>query len=321
MMLVAWCVSIIHTCVFADSFPRDTSYTPTQAWKNICRNYPNAKIVPSVVPSNVEAKFNLVYATLKNTPYGDRNLHLDIFKPKKEGRFPALVMIHGGAWRSGNKTMEHPMAESVAAKGYVAIPVEYRLSPEALYPQAVYDIKAAIRWIKTNAEKYSIDTTRIAIEGNSAGGQLATLVGMTNGITQFEGVEGITMGTSNVQAVVDIDGIPDFLAPGSLNLVRQSDSPDCVWLGGCYTEKPDTWKEASSIFWVDKHSVPIVFITSSQPRFTAGMSEMIDLLKQNGVYSELHNIENSPHTFWLYSPWFSSTVDYMVSFLDKVFKH
>lgn len=320
IMLVAFCLFITRTCVLAYSFPRDTSYTPIQAWKNISRQYPNAKIVPSVVPSNVTAESNLVYATLKGTPYGDRDLHLDVFKPKRAGKYPALVMIHGGGWRSGDKTMEHPMAEAVAAKGYVAVPVEYRLSLEAQYPNAVYDIKAAIRWIKANAEKYSVDTTRIAIEGNSAGGQLAALVGMTNGIAKLEGSEGVTTGNGSVHAVVDVDGLLDFLAPGSLNLVRKPDSPDCDWLGGCYTEKPEIWKEASSIFWVGKTSVPITFITSSQPRFTAGRSEMIDLLNQNGIYNEQHNIEGSPHAFWLYDPWFEPTIKYMVSFLDKVFK-
>jgi pectinesterase len=310
---------VINNFVSEGSIPLDTTFTLQRALNTIKGNYPNAKIVPSIVPSNVRAEFNLVYTTLKNTPYGDRDLQLDIFRPKKEGKFPALIMIHGGGWRSGNKIMEHPMAELVAAKGYVTIPVEYRLSLEAKYPNAVFDIKAAIRWIKANADKYSVDTTRIAIEGNSAGGQLAALVGMTNGIAKFEGAEGITAGTSNVQAVVDIDGVLDFLAPGSLNLVRKPDSPDCAWLGGCFTEKPETWKEASSIFWVSKNSIPIVFITSSQPRFTAGMSEMIDLLNQNGIYSERHNIEGSPHTFWLFDPWFEPTVSYMVSYLNRVF--
>lgn len=320
IILVALCLLITCTSVLADSFPRDTSYTPIQAWKNISRQYPNAKIVPSVVPSTVEAEYNLVYATLKGTTYGDRNLHLDVFRPKKEGKYPALVMIHGGGWRSGDKTMEYPMAEFVASQGYVAVPVEYRLSPESKYPNAVYDIKAAIRWIKANASRWSIDTAKIAIEGNSAGGQLAALVGMTNGVKQFEGKEGVVVGTSNIHAVVDIDGVLDFLAPGSLNLKRDPDIYDSFWLGGAFAESPLVWKDASPIFWVNKQSIPIVFITSSQPRFTAGRSEMIDLLNQNGIYNEQHNIEGAPHTFWLYEPWFEPTVKYMVSFLAKVFK-
>jgi acetyl esterase/lipase len=268
------------------------------------------------VPEGVKAEYDLVYATLENTPYGKRDLHLDIFQPVKKGKYPALVMVHGGGWRSGNKSMEHPLAQYAAARGYVTVPVEYRLAPEAKYPNAVYDIKAAIRWIKANAEKYSIDTSRIAIEGESAGGHLATLVAMTNNQPLFEGLEGITSTSSTVHAVVDIDGVVNFLAPRSLNLLPGY--PE--WLGGTFTEKPATWKEASPAYWVGKQSVPIVFITSAQPKYTAGMYDMIDLLNENGLYSEIRNIPNSPHSFWLFEPWFEPTANYMVTFLDKVMK-
>jgi acetyl esterase/lipase len=307
--------SIAADCQSEKPIPKDTSYNPPHAWSNIVKRYPNSKIVPSNVPAGVRAHYDLVYATLENTPYGKRDLHLDIFTPAKEGRYPALVMIHGGAWRSGTKEMEHPMGQYAAAHGYVAVPVEYRMSLEAKYPHAVYDIKAAIRWIKANAEKYSIDTSRIAIEGESAGGHLAALVGMTNNLKLFEGAEGITSTSSTVQAVVDIDGVVDFLAPGSLNSPGYPD-----WLGGPFTEKPAIWKEASPVFYVGKQSVPIVFITSSLPKYTAGKGEMIDLLDQNGIYSETHKLPDSPHSFWLFEPWFEPTVNFMVTFLDKVLK-
>jgi pectinesterase len=307
--------SITGICQSETPIPRDTSYNPQRAWRNIVKNYPNIKIVPSKVPEGVKADYDVVYATLENTPYGKRDLHLDVFQPAKEGRYPALVMVHGGGWRSGNKSMEHPMAQYTAARGYVTVPVEYRLSPEALYPNAMYDIKAAIRWIKANAEKYSIDTSRIAIEGESAGGHLATLVGMTNNQPLFEGVEGITSTSSTVHAVVDIDGVVNFLAPRSLNLAGYPE-----WLGGSFTEKPATWKEASPAYWVGKQSVPTVFIISAQPKYTAGMYDMIDLLNENGLYSEIHKIPGSPHSFWLFEPWFATTANYMVTFLNKVLK-
>lgn len=305
---------------FAQSFPVDSSYTTERAWKNISRNHPYAKIVPAVVSGKVKAEYNLIYATLPSTPYGKRDLHLDVFRPKQKGTYPVLVMVHGGGWRSGNKTMEHAMAIRMAENGYVAIPVEYRLSLEASYPQAVYDIKAAIRWIKVNAARLNADTTCIAIEGNSAGGQLATLVGMTNGVAQFEGGIGETRGNATVHAVVDVDGVVDFMAPGSLNLKRKPDSPDVAWLGGTFEEKPAIWKEASPVYWVSKTSVPVLFIQGTEPRFTAGMYEMRALMKQFGVYSEYKPVENSPHTFWLYDPWFEPTMKHTIEFLNVIFK-
>jgi pectinesterase len=307
--------SVAGVCQSEKPIPRDTSYNLQHAWGNIVKHYPNIQFPPSKLPADVKADYNRVYVTLENTPYGRRELHLDIIQPSKKGKYPALVMIHGGAWRSGTKEMEHPMAQYAAAHGYVAVPVEYRMSLEAKYPTAVYDIKAAVRWIKANAEKYSIDTSRIAIEGESAGGHLATLVGMTNNLPLFEGAEGITTTSSTVHAVVDVDGVVNFLAPRSLNLPGYPD-----WLGGPFTEKPATWKEASPAYWVGKQSVPIVFITSALPKYTAGMYDMIDLLNENGLYSEIHKIPDSPHSFWLFEPWFTPTVNYMVGFLDKVFK-
>jgi acetyl esterase/lipase len=306
--------------LIAQAFPRDTSYTAFNAWKQLSKTNPGIKLVSLKKSENVAIEFDIVYASIKNTPYGNRDLHLDIFKPKIKGKYPALLMIHGGGWRSGNKTMERPMAEYVAEHGYVAIPVEYQLSPEAKYPEAVYNIKAAIRWIKANAESYSIDTTRIAIEGNSAGGQLAALVGMTAGVSKFEGIQGTNHATSTVHAIIDIDGVIDFMAPLSLNLIRKSDSPDAFWLGGSFSEKPEIWKEASPGFWVNKKTVPILFIASSQPQFHAGRDELFGMLDQYGIYSEKQLIPNSPHTFWLYDPWFNPTVNYVITFLDKVFK-
>ena len=140
-------------------------------------------------------------------------------------------------WASGNKSMEAPMAQQVASRGYVTIPVEYRLTPEARYPAAVHDIKAAIRWVRANADRYNIDTTRIAIEGNSAGGLLAALMGTTGNVALFEGNEGNLTHSSNVHAVINIDGMVDFLAPTHLVANVQKPNPVHPWLGGIVSGK------------------------------------------------------------------------------------
>jgi pectinesterase len=320
LFLIIHIQTFITTSIATNSFPADTSYTTFQVWQKIVKKYPEAKIVPAIHNLSVTESYDLVYASVLNSENTKRDLCLDIFSPAQKGKYPALIMIHGGGWRSGNKKMERPMAQRIALQGYVTVPVDYRLSTEALYPAAIYDIKAVVRWIKVNSERFNIDTARIAIEGNSAGGQLATLVGMTNGIAKFEGNLGLSSASSNVHAVIDIDGVVDFLAPASLNLPRKADSPDVYWLGGNFEEKPQVWKEASPIFWVNDRSVPVLFITSSQFRFSAGRGEMIDLLNQNKVYNETINIPDSPHSFWLLKPWFDPTTSYIVAFLDKLFK-
>lgn len=299
-------------------YPQDTSYTVYSTFVKLRKHYPSIRIITPILPENFKSFENEVYKSIRHEN-AVRDLHVDVYRPNDKKKYPALMMIHGGGWRSGNKTMERPMAQQIALAGYVAIPVEYELSLEAPYPNAVYDIKAAIRFVKDNADKYGIDTTKIAIEGESAGGQLAMLVAMTNNVALFEGDKGTSKSSSAVHAGIDVDGVVDFLAPNSLNIVRKPDSPDAFWLGGTFEQKPLIWKEASPIYWAGKNSVPVAFITSTQPRFHAGRDEMIDILNQNNIYSESHTISDTPHSFWLYDPWFEPTKDYIVNFMRTVF--
>ena len=302
--------------------PRDTSFTPYSAWVNIKNNFPEARIVKPQLPAGVRSEADVVYATLPNTPYGKRELHLDLFRPEKPGKYPVLLLVHGGGWRSGNKSMDIPLAQQIAAKGYVTATVEHRLSPEALYPAAVYDIKAAVRFLRANAKKYNIDPDKIAIMGSSAGGQLASLVGATAGVKKFEGNEGNPEFSSDVQAIIDMDGILDFTDPNES--AKDTDptrrSAGTFWFGATFKEAPEKWIEASPIQYIGKFTPPILFINSALPRFHAGRDSAILILNKHHIYSEVHTIPNTPHPFWLFHPWFEPTVNYMVDFLDKVLK-
>jgi acetyl esterase/lipase len=302
--------------------PRDTSFTPYQAWIKIQKDFPEARIVKPQLPAGVLAESNVVYATLANTPYGKRDLHLDLFRLEKPGKYPVLLLIHGGGWRSGNKSMDIPLAQQIAAKGYVTAAVEHRLSPEALYPAAVYDIKAAVRFLRANARKYNIDPKRIAIGGSSAGGQLASLVGVTAGVSKFEGTEGNPEVSSAVQAIIDIDGVLDFNTPDEKgkNEEAAKKSAGALWFGTTFNQNSEQWIEASPIQYVGKNTPPMLFVNSALPRFHFGRDSVIAILNKHRIYTEVHTIENTPHPFWLCHPWFEPTVGYMVNFLDKVLK-
>ncbi len=304
------------------SIPRDTSYTPYQTWLKIKKEFPQAKIVTPNLPAGLIAHRGVVYATLPETPYGKRELHLDVFRPSGQGKYPALLLLHGGGWRSGNRVMQIPLAQMIASHGFVTATVEYRLSPEAIYPAAVYDTKAAIRFMRLHARKYGIDPGKMAISGSSAGGQLAALVGMTNGVQKFEGDGGNSAISSGVQAIIDMDGVLDFRDPNesSKDLDPLKPSAGAYWFGGSFKQIPGKWLEASPIVYADKSSPPILFINSALPRFHAGRDSVITILNKYGIYSEVHTIQDTPHPFWLFTPWFEPTVDWMVAFLDKIFK-
>ena len=303
--------------------PYDTSFTTTQAWISIRKGFPEAKIVKLQLPNSVSAQYNLVYATLPDTPFGKRELHLDLFRPKERGNFPVLILIHGGGWRSGNKSLENPLAMQIAAHGYVTACVEYRLSPEALYPAAVYDIKASIRFLRTNSNRFGINPDKMSLSGTSAGGQLASLVGMTSEVKKFDGNEGNNSVSSKVQAIIDMDGILDFTDPNES--AKDNDpsrrSAGAYWFGATFKEAPEKWTEASPIVYADKNTPPMLFINSSLPRFHAGRDSVITILNTHQIYSEVKTHTYSPHPYWLFHPWFEPTVRYMVTFLDKILKN
>jgi acetyl esterase/lipase len=298
---------------------RDTSFTLTNTAPKVIRQYPQATLVVARLPNGVVAEENIVYAR-----YGGRELHLDLFAPREKGEAPrpGVLLIHGGGWRSGNREMEWPMAQELAAHGYVAATVEYRLSPEAQYPAGVYDLKAAVRWMRANASKHNIDSNRIAAYGCSAGGTLAAFLGTTGDVKKFEGNAGYEEHSSRVQAVVDVDGVLDFTNPAESARDDDPTKPSAgkSWFGASYKEKPDVWREASPINYVDKKTPPILFVNSSLERYHAGRDEMILQLNKLGIYSEVHTLPDTPHPFWLFQPWFEQASENIVSFLDKTFK-
>jgi acetyl esterase/lipase len=300
------------------SLPRDNYFTIQTATIKVHRSYANAEPVVPKLPDGV-ALSNLVYAT-----YGKRRLHVDVFEPPKErpGLHPAVLLIHGGGWCSGDRSMEIPMAQELAARGYVAATVKHRLSFEAKYPAAVRDLKAAVRWLRANASSFGIDTAKIGAYGCSSGGQLASLLGATNG-TAFCNGEGDNLDrSSDVQAVVNVDGPLDMTDPEESGKDDDPSKPSAGRLrfGATYKEQPGLWKEASPVYRVQRTMPPIAFINSSLARYHVGRDEMIEKMKPLGKYSEVHTIPETPHTFWLFHPWFEPTVKFVAECFDKTLK-
>jgi acetyl esterase/lipase len=301
------------------NFPRDTSYTLESAAAKIHKKFPNVKLAMEDLPANV-----VEYANLSYTSYCGRDLHLDLFVPvSNEGQMhPAVLLIHGGGWSSGDKSMLIPMAEQIAGRGYVTAAVEYRLSPEALYPAAIYDLKTAVRWMRANATKYKIDSTKIAVYGCSAGGELAAFLGSTNGVEMFDGEGDYLSHSDEVEAVIDVDGLLDFTNANSVKYDLNPDMPSAAhkWFGVSYKENPDLWKKASPITYVSKKTPPTLFINSSMSHYHAGQDEMVRRLRSFNISYEVRKLPGTPHTFWLFHPWFDKTLEYAVQFLDRTLK-
>lgn len=287
----------------------DTSYTVLSTYNKEKMKFPFIKIVKEKNYKNLNFSLDIVYNSIDS-----RELHLDVYYKKGKKIQPAVVLIHGGGWKSGNKSQMRIFAQEIATKGYSCFAIEYRLSPEAQYPAAIFDVKNAIKYIKSNAKKFNVNPNQVAVLGCSSGGQMAALIGTTNNNLEFEASSGIYENTS-VQAIINLDGILAFKHPES-----EEGKVASLWLGGTYDEKPETWNKASALNHVSASTPPILFINSDFTRFHAGRTDMISKFNNYNIYSEVKNIHNSPHSFWFFNPWFQPMLEYTVEFLDKIFK-
>lgn len=298
--------------------PRNRYFTIESAAAKVRKQYPFAVPALPDVPSGVILKRDVVYRTVAG-----RQLHMDICLPSRAGSgvAAAVILIHGGGWRSGDRSMELPMALQLAGHGYVTATIEYRLSPEALYPGAVLDLKAAVRWMRAHARDYGVDTLRIAAYGCSSGGHLASLLGFTNGAPEYEEGEHLRC-SSSIQAVVDIDGPLDLTHPeeSGKDTVPSKPSSAKSWLGSRFADEPELWKKASPVTHLHGGMPPMLFVNSSLERYHVGRDAAVDTMKRYGIYFEVHTIPDTPHPFWLFKPWQPEVVKHITGFLARVFR-
>ncbi|OQP66085.1 hypothetical protein A3860_15145 [Niastella vici] len=297
----------------------DTSYTTWSAFVSTRKTHPEIQIIPELNSKKIVKKW-FEYGELLG---GKIVLSMEAFYPAQQSsqKRAAIVIIHGGGWRSGNPFQHNPLAQHLAARGYICFTPEYSLSTHYQYPQAIYDLKKALRWVVQHAGKYNIDTAKIAVLGFSAGGELAAFLGTTVGDPKFEGYLRRKEKPAPVHAVVDIDGTLSFTHPES----GEGDdskkiSAATYWLGYSKKDSLALWEEASPLTHVGPHTPPTLFINSSVARMHAGREDFIRVLNQYKIYSEIKTFENAPHSFCLFDPWFQPTVTYIDDFLKRVFK-
>lgn len=183
---------------------------------------PTATAAPSDTPAATPGPYHLgglgsvqqdiTYCTADAVP-----LKMDLYLPAGlAAPAPALVYIHGGGWSRGDKRSgaEQEVPEMVA-RGYVVAAVDYRLAPEYLFPAQIEDVKCAVRHLRANTAEYQIDPSQIGAWGVSAGGHLASLLGLADTHAGLEGNGGYAERSSSVQAVVDVCGPADLTRPFS----------------------------------------------------------------------------------------------------------
>jgi acetyl esterase/lipase len=190
-------------------------------------------------------------------PYVERDdgpLLADLYVPRGEGPFPGVVVVHGGAWRMGNRAQLAGIAEMLAEHGMTAVAISYRLAPAHKFPAQIEDCKAAVRWMRSEAAKWKIDPDHIGGFGYSAGAHLVALLGTTSPEDGLEGVDDPAKFPSTRLQAVAAGGAPcDFriLPPGVNGLA--------FWLGGSRGDMPEQYRLASPAAFVTKDDPPFFF--------------------------------------------------------------
>jgi pectinesterase len=290
--------------------PVDDSYTVSQRYYANKKDHPEFEWPRLTFVAGQQILFDRLYKKI-----GDRELHVDIFLPvPKQANRQAILFVHGGAWRSGNKSNFYAMANLLAQRGYVVLTPEFRLAPEAAYPAGLIDINDAIVWAKNQAGAFGFDPAKIAIGGESSGGQMAALIAYSAGHDTFKSAAGLD---TRVNALIDIDGVLDFTVPLALQYENAAGagSPAAKWLGGAYETAGDKWREASASRYVDAASPPTLTIAGEAPRFTAGWQDVSAALARHGIRTAYRKFAGTPHTFWLFEPYLSQTVQTIDAFL------
>jgi acetyl esterase/lipase len=231
---------------------------------------------------------------------------LDIYLPEGDGPFPLVINIHGGGFRMGDKDMlDAPILDALLAKGIAVASIDYRLSGEARFPAAIEDAKAAVRFLRTNAATYRLKPDKFLVFGQSAGGNLASLIGTTGNAKVFDnpalGNPGVS---SDVVAVIDWFGPSDFALldqharqQGCPPDHGEADSPESAYLGAAIGTVPDKVKAANPITYVDADDPPFLLQKGSKDCLVPiGQSRVLEqALKNSGVPIALEILEGAGH--------------------------
>lgn len=227
----------------------------------------------------------------------ETHLAMNIALPKSNGSLrPAVLCIHGGGFRAGKREGYDGLCKQLAARGYVTATASYRLAPMYQFPKAVHDVKAAVRFLRANAEKYQIDPKRIGVVGGSAGGHLAQFLGVTEGIAQFEGDQNPGH-SSAVTCVVNYYGPSDFTKSYGKSVDAHEVLP--LWFGGDLSTHRHLHQLGSPLNWVTPQAAPTLIIHGTEDKYVAFEQAlwMVDRLNQIGVEVELLKLEGAGHGF------------------------
>lgn len=223
--------------------------SPTQAAKMRHQPLVLTDVFRGITLPEVRIERDLQFANPNEQP-----LKLNIYRPlnpSKHGKYPALIVIYGGAWRNGNPSEYENFSRYIAAQGYSVFTIDYRHAPQYQFPAQIEDVQAAIDYISDHAEEWKINLQRVALMGRSSGAQLASITAYQN------------------QSQIKFKSIINYYGPVNLaNGYRNPPFPNPInnrqvledFLGGTPETKPELYQQASPINYVTPNLPPSLLI-------------------------------------------------------------
>lgn len=212
------------------------------------------------------------YEALEYASPNGESLLMDLRVPDGAGPHPVILYLHSGAWVTGDRFGGPAIRQ--ASRGYAVASIEYRLAPLHIWPAQIEDAKAAVRWLRANADRFQLDANRIGVFGTSAGGHIGAVLGTSGGIASLEGLElGNGQFSSRVRAVVDLYGPTDLLK------IEEQKLP-CIPLDGNSAYLPPSLLMGCAIQECaekTRTANPITYVTKDDPPFLI-MHGMLDCL-------------------------------------------
>lgn len=266
--------------------------------------------------SSVQVHQNVIYGEA-----GGVKLLMDVYLPKAfPGKRPGVLLVHGGGWVGGDKAAYVNIGKALAAHGYDAFSVNYRLAPRFHYPAQLDDVQRAVRFIRAHAADYNLDPARIGALGDSAGGYLVAFLGLRD--TRDNSDPSLANYSSKVECVVDFYGPTDFTIPLQLahinNLVTNLLT---MYFGKKPGEDASLYRDGSPIAFVSKEAPPFLILQGTTDNLVPpDQSERLyDALHKAGNDVTLLLAYNMPHGFLNFvKP--DLYFDISVQFLDRVLK-
>jgi pectinesterase len=258
------------------------------------------------LPGRVGIQENVVYGT-----GGGRDLLCDLFTPPDTRRDrSAILLIHGGGWQNGDRGQLRGYGIQLARYGFLCVAPEYRLSGESAWPAQLHDVKAALRWLRANADALGVDADKIAVSGNSAGAHLALMLAATPNVPVFDGKGGHPEVSSSCAAVVAI------YPPTALRIGEIGDAVANLFGGKASREAQDA---ASPITYAHRHFPPTLLIHGNADDIVPveASFSMYKSLSDAGAPVELHVYEGAPHAFDALPEFGRQLTDIIALFLDR----